>query len=73
MDPMQAANLINLLILSTWLGFLVIAFVRLARTPMGELARVLWAALILLIPLLGALAFMLVSSAHRPPTPLADS
>ncbi len=53
-------QIVNFFILAGWLMGAVLALIRLRRRQLGEVARVLWAILILVIPLLGSLAFFIV-------------
>jgi hypothetical protein len=43
-----------------WIGISLTALFALRQCPMGEIARVLWAALIVTVPILGAVAFWIV-------------
>lgn len=54
-----AAQLFNLTLLTSWVVLVVVALVRAGREPLNEGERLGWAAIILLIPLFGALAFLL--------------
>lgn len=51
---------LNCLILLLWLGLSVAALVGLRKRPMGETARVLWALIILVVPVMGAVTFWIV-------------
>ena len=48
-----------------WLGLSVAALLSLRKHSMNEIARVLWVAVIVAVPVLGALAFWIVSPAER--------
>lgn len=62
-----AAQLINLISLALWIVLALVALRRLRRAVVSDLTRALWAALIVLVPLLGALAFFIAGpQAHRP-------
>ena len=53
--------LVNFLLLVGWLGFDVLALLRLRYQEMPPTARALWAAVIVFAPYLGALAFFIQS------------
>ena len=50
---------LNLLILVGWIVLVIVALIRLRRCQLDQIARVLWV-LVLLVPLVGALAFFIV-------------
>jgi len=50
---------LNLLILVGWVVLVIVALFRLRRCQLDQIARVLWV-LVLLVPLMGALAFFIV-------------
>lgn len=54
-------QMVNFLILAGWIMLTIVALTRLRRCQLNETARVLWVIVILLIPLLGALAFFITS------------
>lgn len=56
---------LNFILLWAWLAATTIALLSLGRRPLAERERVLWALLIVLLPLLGALAFFLVLPGRR--------
>ncbi|MCK4472938.1 MAG: hypothetical protein KAW49_14245, partial [Anaerolineae bacterium] len=56
-----ALQIVNFLVLAGWLVLTIVALTRLRRCQLDETALVLWVIVILLIPLLGALAFFVVS------------
>ncbi|MDY6875299.1 MAG: PLDc N-terminal domain-containing protein [Chloroflexota bacterium] len=56
-----ALQIVNFLVLAGWLVLTIVALTRLRRCQLDETARVLWVIVILLIPLLGAVAFFVVS------------
>lgn len=58
--PLVAAQLLNLVIVIAWLVFACIALRHLCYRHLGEGARALWAACIILVPVLGAVAFLIV-------------
>jgi hypothetical protein len=53
-------TLFNLLLLAVWLALAVLALVQLRRRQMADSARGIWAGLIVIVPLGGALAFWIV-------------
>ncbi|MFO7741758.1 MAG: PLDc N-terminal domain-containing protein [Anaerolineae bacterium] len=53
-------QVLNLLILAGWLAMAFAALIRLRGRQLDDVARVLWAILIVVVPLLGALAFFIV-------------
>jgi len=57
-----ALQIVNLLVLAGWLVLAIVALTCLRRCRLDDTARVLWVIVILLIPLLGALAFFVVRS-----------
>ncbi len=57
--------LFNLLLIVVWIIFAILALFQLRRLEMSETARAMWAALILLIPIAGAIAFWIVRPASR--------
>ena len=63
-----ALQVANFLILVGWLVLAIVALTRLRRCRLDDTARVLWVIVILLIPLLGAVAFFIV----RPGKPRPD-
>ncbi len=56
-----ALQIANFLILAGWLVLATVALTRLRRCQLDDTARVLWVIVIVLIPLMGALAFFIVS------------
>lgn len=52
--------LFNLILILGWPLFAILALLRLRRRELPEVARAIWAALIVIVPYLGALAFWLV-------------
>ncbi len=63
-----ALQIVNFLILAGWLVLAIVTLTRLRRCRLDDTARVLWVIVILLIPLLGAVAFFIV----RPGKPQSD-
>ena len=63
-----ALQIVNFLILAGWIVLAIVALTRLRRCQLDETTRVLWAIVIVLVPLMGALAFFIV----RPGKPRPD-
>ena len=61
-----AALLLTLALLVAWVALAIRALRRLGRRNVGEGTRLLWAAIIVLVPLLGALAFLLSNPKDQP-------
>ncbi len=53
-------QIINFVILGGWLVLMLIALFRLRRSHLAGFEQALWALMIIAIPLLGALAFLIV-------------
>jgi hypothetical protein len=53
-------QVIHLLLLLAWLGLSIAALLGLRKNRMNEIARVLWVALIVAVPILGAVAYWIV-------------
>lgn len=53
-------NLLLLLIILSWVPLSLYALVQLRRLRISELPRVLWTALIIMVPYLGAIALLIV-------------
>ncbi len=53
-------QLFNLMILLAWPVLSIVALLRLRRRTLEQTPQVLWALLVLVVPLLGALAFFIV-------------
>jgi hypothetical protein len=53
-------SLFNLLLLAGWIVLVVLALVQLRHRQMADTARGIWAGLIVIVPLGGALAFWIV-------------
>ena len=60
------AQVINVLLICAWVVMAIIALRELRRRSLPPLARAIWAAIIVLMPLLGALAFFIA----RPMSPI---
>ncbi len=58
--PLVAAQSLNLVLLLAWVALAFIALRQLRHRQLDELPRALWAALIILIPVIGACAFLIV-------------
>lgn len=58
-------QLFNFGLVGGWLIAAILALIVLRRQDLPETARAIWAALILLVPLLGALAFLIVRPGKR--------
>ena len=58
-------SLFNLLLLAGWIVLAMLALIQLRRAAVPETARVIWALLIVVIPLGGALAFWIVRPGKR--------
>ena len=54
-------QLLNCLIPLIWLGLSIAALLMLKKRSLGETATVLWAILICVLPILGAVAFWIIS------------
>lgn len=53
-------QLMNCALPLLWLGLSIAALLGLRKRPLGETARVLWALIILVVPVMGAAAFWIV-------------
>jgi hypothetical protein len=56
----------NFLILAVWLVVTIVPLLRLRSVDLDDIARVLWAMMIILLPFMGTLAFFLVSPGDEP-------
>lgn len=59
------AQMINIFLLATWIFLAVKALRQLRQRSMTEAVRFGWAALIVLVPILGALAFLLAQPGEQ--------
>ena len=59
-DTFMLFQSLQCVLVLAWLGLSAAALVSLRKRPMSDVARVLWATLIVAIPLLGAAAFWIV-------------
>ena len=67
-DPwVRAVQIVNILILVGWVVLGIVALMRLRRSQLDEIARVLWVIVIVLIPVMGALAFFIVNPGKPQP------
>lgn len=57
--PLLLAQLANLALLVAWVALSVIALRLVWRSDLPPATRMIWAALIILLPLVGALAFLI--------------
>ena len=57
----MALQALNCLILLAWLGLSIAALLGLRKKSLGEVARVLWTLIILVVPVMGAVAFWIVN------------
>jgi len=58
---------VNVFILAAWLLPVLFALIRLRRCHMDEMARVLWVMVVVLVPLVGPLAFLIVQPGRPRP------
>jgi hypothetical protein len=63
----RALQAVNVLILAAWLLPVLLALIRLRRCQLAPVARVLWVMVVVLVPLVGALAFLIVRPGHARP------
>lgn len=56
-----AFQIVNLLILASWLVLMIVALFKIRDRQMKPIPQVLWTMLVILIPILGPLAFLVVS------------
>ena len=64
--PMFLAQGLNLIILALWLVLAILALFDIRKRHLPPLPQAIWVALILLIPLLGALAYWIVRPTGQP-------
>jgi hypothetical protein len=57
----MALQALNCLVLLVWLGLSIAALLGLRKKSLGEVARVLWTLIILIVPIMGAVAFWIVN------------
>ncbi len=60
-------SLLNLMLLVGWIVLVVVALIGLRQRRVEPLVQVLWAFLIVIIPILGAVAFLIVSPGTKEP------
>ncbi len=58
-------QLVNMVLLAGWLVFAALALVQLRGRRLEELPRVLWVLVVLVVPLLGAVAFFVVQPGRK--------
>jgi hypothetical protein len=63
--PLFIGQLCNIGLLFTWVALAIYALTRLRRAGLAQTPTVAWAALILLVPVLGAVAFLIVDPGRR--------
>ncbi len=56
-----ALQIVNLLLLISWLVLIMVALIRLRKRKLEPLIQVLWTMVVILIPILGPLAFFIVA------------
>ncbi|NJN18651.1 MAG: hypothetical protein HC822_21545 [Oscillochloris sp.] len=59
--PLLLAQLSNIVLVILWIGLAIAALLRLNRLDMSTGVRLGWSALILCVPILGALALLITS------------
>lgn len=69
--PLFLSQAVNLLVTVVWLALMGVALALLRSSPISDEAKALWAALIVIIPFLGAVAFWVVAPGR--PIPQAQS
>jgi hypothetical protein len=60
-------QIFNLLLIGGWFILSILALFQLRHQVLPETARAIWAALIILIPIVGAIAFWIVHPGERVP------
>jgi hypothetical protein len=63
----RVVQAVNVLILAAWLLPVILALMSLRRRQLDEVARVLWVVLVVLVPLVGALASLIVQPGRPRP------
>lgn len=63
--PLLLLQLLNVALLVTWILLALLALVRLRKEQLQDAVEIVWVLIILLIPILGALAFFIVRSRRR--------
>lgn len=61
------AQILNMALLVAWITLALWALFRLRREELQDIAQVIWAAIILLVPVFGAVAFFIVRSRRWKP------
>lgn len=62
------AQILNIALLIAWISLALWALFRLRREKLQDVAQVIWVAIILLVPVFGAVAFFIVRSRCRKPS-----
>jgi hypothetical protein len=62
-------TILNLMLIVGWIVLSVLALVQLRRASLPETARALWAGMIVVIPLAGAIAFWIVRPGQESEVP----
>jgi hypothetical protein len=57
--PFLVIQIVNILLLLSWIVLIVIALLKMRQRLFGELAHVLWVIVIIFVPVFGALAFLI--------------
>lgn len=57
--PFLVFQIVNVLLLLLWIVLIFVALFKLRDRHLGEVAHVLWVLVILIVPVLGALAFLI--------------
>lgn len=52
-------QIINILLLVSWIGLAIYAFIQMRKQSLSEELRLLWAIVIIVFPIIGAAAFLL--------------
>ncbi len=61
-------QILNIVLLIAWISLALWALFRLRREEMQDVAQVIWVAIILLVPVFGAVAFFIVRSRREKPS-----
>jgi predicted neutral ceramidase superfamily lipid hydrolase len=64
-------QIINFIIVLAWVALGILCLLRLSKRQMTSTAKALWVLIILAIPLLGAIAFLVVKPGDEAPTNLS--
>jgi len=63
--PLLGFQILNIALLVTWITLAILALFRLRKEELRAEVEIVWVIVILLIPVLGALAFFIVRSRSR--------